>query len=229
MTAYGLFADPKTDPHNEQKVQFIFDIFYNAVEFEIWKPAKDDKYLRMLLRIKIDRRRAAMIRDGEVMQTNEGLKLWAKPTNKNFSSDTQAKHPQVSTLPATPTPVPPVVQYCEVVETWKGLDVDTQMKLFKELLQTAKDTNKMIFEWEEWRAEVRKKERTDVEKHPTAEENAIPGITPEPSSSSSSPLWSKPLDLKTSIRDRIRELKLKRQLEKNELEREPKKRKGESE
>ena len=224
MISYGLFADPKTDPQNEQKLHAIFEKFYTAVEFQTWKPKKDDKNLRMLFRMKIDRSRAAMLGDGEVLQTSEGLKLWAKPPNKNLFLDVQAKRSQESTPPTTPTPILPTAQWCDAIEIWKGLDGDMQMNLLKKQLQMAKNTKQVIFCLEEWCAQMRRKEKVETEKVPIARKMSAPGITPEPTPSSSPRPEPKPTDLRTAMNDRIQELKLKRQLEKDELARQERER-----
>ncbi|KAE8451810.1 hypothetical protein EG329_002650 [Mollisiaceae sp. DMI_Dod_QoI] len=223
---FALFAKPQTV--TEQNTLFnMFREFYNKVEFPNYKPPFEDDSLWVLFQKKVDDIQTSMLKSGEVCQTKEGLKL-SNPHRKALQVDTPSRSTSISTPPTTP--ILPTEKHLDGLKLWNSLESSIQSRLFREQLRSAKDPQRLIFEWEEYCAEVRRKERLEEnvpsrkgqstetrrlldddassnsnasEHNPRASQVLTPFVTPPPP--------TKANDLKSMIESRLREAHLKRQ------------------
>lgn len=210
----------------QNKLQNMFEEFYNEVDFSNYKPAFDDKRLWLMFKGKVVDIQNSMLKSGEVFKTKEGLKLSELPS-KSLSIKTPAKETSISTPPTTPTI--PTERYLDGLELWRSLDANEQVKLFRHQLRAAKDAQLLIFEWKEYCADVRLKDQSgkdvlspkgqstgpqmlrndDRARSETSERNQLdsqiitPFTTPPPA--------IKENDLKSKLESRLRESALKRQ------------------
>lgn len=252
-----LTAYHKRDPDNEEKMSRLFDkiLTVGLVDFKGWKREVHEKRLWQLFVAKVGRIRAEMLRDGEVRQTAEGYKLSTPPFAKlqtplPISVEEPPAQPPASSFPN--------VRYRGAVGLWNEMDADTQMKMFRKQIRTAKDPKRLVHEWDQLLKEVRQNEVKEVTR---ADEATIPqrfahdwdqvlkdirrnqvkeviradqasraanhmdnvngaqGRSLPATPQSLFPLIkpTQPKDLKTIIEDRIREVKLKRELGKRKL------------
>lgn len=231
MIQHALFAYPDTDDQNEKKVWRIFVELRKMVETKGWEPVVHDERLWGLLQVKLASIRAQMLRNWEVYNSAEGYKLSAKcfPNPR-----TRLSIPREQLIAYPQAPILSRVRCFEALQTWKSIDMNTQMKLFREQLRSSKHPQRLIYEWEQFINENPPKQAkgvTEVDKlNPPVEkvdsqkrsQARSPPATPRPDielteSNSTEP---KPKDLKTMMEDRIREIELKRQLEKRKRARE---------
>lgn len=219
IIAHGLFAPPQTAQDHDNLVG-LYESFYADIKILGMNLAKNDDILWQLFRSKVEITQSKMLRVGEIQQTPEGLKYSKLPQKKLFLS-TAGKQP-LSTPPTTP--VLPMEELGDEMNLWNSSDSGAQARLFRKMLRTVKDPQRLMFEFEEYCAEARRKEdggaRDDVEppsNHETSKETKTrstqrptPSSTPDPTSTS--------LDLKAMIDKRLCEMRRKRALERQVLE-----------
>jgi len=181
--------------------------------------AMNEDILWRLFRSKVKITQSEMLKSGEIQQTSEGLK-YSKLPQKKLVHSTPRKQP-LSTPPTTP--ILPTEQLGDEMDLWNLSDSGAQARLFRKMLRTAKDPQRLIFEFEKYCAEARHKDgaaRDDVEppsNHEISKETKTrstqrptPSCTPDPTSAS--------LDLKVMIDQRLCEMRQKRALERQILE-----------
>ena len=102
-----------------------------------------------------------------------------------------------------------------VLDELKESDAETQLQLFRSLLRSALDPQRLAPECEKFLAEFGPKKETRKDRGSSLEERGRAGSkTQEPTQTITPSLESKPYDLKTVIEQRIREARLARQREK---------------
>lgn len=220
---HNLFSTPETAT-DQTKIQRMYREFYDTVAFPIRKPLFEDEKLGSIFKSKISEIQAEMKKSGEVYKTREGYKL-SKLPRQNLRVDAPLTEMLISTPPATPEITNDTQS--EGLRLWNSLDSYAQMRLFREQLRSAKDSQALIFGWEKYCGEIRRKEgvlenghvivkNTTKDKKP--EKHQV--MTPSESASSSSgtpppaqaqPQHSKTIDLNSLIEIRRREANLKRQ------------------
>lgn len=124
-------------------------------------------------------------------------------------------------LLATP-PATPVLgndKHSEGIDLWNALDVDAQAALFRHQLRNAKNRKGLMLEWNEYCVEVR--EKRDLTK-PRETKSTTPSVqssgskTPPAPPAKSAPVALEMIDVKQIIANKIRELALKRDREKQQ-------------
>ncbi|KUJ19768.1 uncharacterized protein LY89DRAFT_666625 [Mollisia scopiformis] len=196
------------------KLKAIFRDFYQKVDFPTYKPPHEDERLWLLFKSKVNDIQVEMFKNGEIYMAKSDLKF-----SKLSQSTLPANTPKTTTPPTTPTI--PSDQHLESLRLWHSLDGNAQARLFRDQLRTSKNAQSLIYEWEEYCAEDRRKERTSENvleqpnhearipssfaNHPIDSQVITPLETPPP------PQPSKPSDLKSLIESRLRESDLKRQ------------------
>ena len=221
MIQHGLYAYPESDHENERKVWRIFVELMTMIDTRGWNPNIHDERFWGVFQIKLGAIRAQMFRNWEVCKTAEGYKLSAQPlvadpqTRLAMAREPLIAYPRAHTLPR--------VQCFVAFETWKSLDVDTQVRLFRKEIRSAKDPQRLIYEWDKFFREMCPEELHVVEALNRPTKNTSPSHPEESTSSHATPqreakpIEPKPEDLKTIIEDRIREVRIKRELEKQKL------------
>lgn len=212
---YSLYANPISKEDHE-KLCAIFDEFYDKTDFRTLKPPKHDERLWQLFRGKLDQIQTEMLQRGEVIKKSDGSiqRAVLPPT----------KVPIVNNAPellATP-PATPVLgndKHREGIDLWNALDVDAQAALFRQQLRNAKNRKGLMLEWNEYCVEVReKRERTKPRetKSTTPSVRSSSSKTPPAPPAKSTPVALETIDVKQIIANKIRELALKRDREKQE-------------
>ena len=212
---YSLYANPISKEDHE-KLCAIFDEFYDKTDFRTLKPPKHDERLWQLFRGKLDQIQTEMLQRGEVIKKNDGSiqRAVLPPT----------KVPIVNNAPellATP-PATPVLgndKHREGIDLWNALDVDAQAALFRQQLRNAKNRKGLMLEWNEYCVEVReKRERAKPRdtKSTTPSVRSSSSKTPPAPPAKSTPVALETIDVKQIIANKIRELALKRDREKQE-------------
>ena len=216
MIHNDIFETPKTNLNNG-KFFVMFEQFYTKINFRGWQPAKDDEKLVHLFRLKVNQIAEEMLRSGEILQLPMGLRL-SNLSQRKVGRSASRKH---TNPPSTPpaTPGLPKDKLLDGLELWNSSDADVQVQLFRKQLRSAGDPQRLIFEWEEYCAKIRRKAQVTGDQVQGAEPmKSVQGPTP-----SKTPLPApKTLDLKKIMEDRLREFKLKREMEKHQKENEPK-------
>jgi hypothetical protein len=153
MIHNDIFETPKTNLNNG-KFFVMFEQFYSKINFRGWQPAKDDEKLAHLFRLKVNQIAEEMLRSREIFQSPMGLRLSNLSQRKVGHSESRKRTTPLSTPPATP--VVPKDMLLDGLEVWNSSDADVQAKLFRKQPRTAKDPQRLIFEWEEYCAKVRR-------------------------------------------------------------------------
>jgi hypothetical protein len=216
MIHNDIFETPKTNLNNG-KFFVMFEQFYTKINFRGWQPTKDDEKLAHLFELKVNQIAEEMLRSGEISQSPMGLRLSNLSQRKVFRSASGKCITPLSTPPATP--VLPQDKLLGGLELWNSSDADVQAQLFRKQLRSAKDPQRLIFEWEEYCAKIRRQDQVTGDQAQGAEPiKSVQGPTPF----KTPPPALKTLDLKKILEDQLRELKLKREMEKHQKENEPK-------
>lgn len=138
------------------------------------------------------------------------------------ASDHPMNQPTVLSPIATPPPTPVISnapKQITIKECWDSRNADDQIKIFCQLIRSAKDSERMAAEWEKWNTEKREKKRRAseafgqglvIERHFEQTRNKIPAFTP--------PVEDQAEDLDSMIERRVHEARLKRQREKEMTE-----------
>jgi hypothetical protein len=238
MILHGLYAYPETDHENEAKIWRIFVELRTSVELRGWDPSIHDERLWGTMQMKLGSVRAQMLRNWEVYKSEKGYKLSSQTITSPRTRMPMAREPLI------PYPRAPILgryRCFEALETWKSIDADNQIKLFRKQIRSAKDPKRLTYEWGQFCGELCRKElngvieadesnRSAKKKNPSyLKQGRRPPATPQPDvipieskpmeskPTESKPIESKLKDLKTILEDRIREVKCKRELNKREL------------
>ncbi|KAK0099691.1 hypothetical protein ONS95_013416 [Cadophora gregata] len=209
---HALYANP-TRPDEYKKLCFIFDEFYAKAEFSTWKPPKEDERLWQLFRGKLDQIQQEMLERGEVVKGSDGILkrgfLPILPPTKVLMNN-----PPPESLATPPdTPVLGNDKQSEGIELWNGLDVDSQTELFRQQLRNAKNRKGLMLEWNEYCGEVREKRQIAKARDPksTTPSARSPGSkTPPAPPALPAPEPLATIDVKQIIANKIQELALKR-------------------
>ncbi len=214
MIAHGCFTPPIT-AQDHDKLVGLYESFHADINTLGMSLATNDDVLWQLFRTKVDVIQAEMLQLGELQQTSEGLKFQKLPQKK------VGKEP-FSTPPTTP--VLPTEYFNDGMELWNSSDSNAQARLFRKMLRTAKDPQRLFFECEEYCAEITSKDERkagdDAElpanRHVSKDTNV--GATQRPTPSKTPDPTSTSLDLKSMIDKRLHEMRLKRAIDKQVLE-----------
>jgi hypothetical protein len=192
MIHNDIFETPKTNLNNE-KFFVMLEQFYTKINFGGWQPAKDGEKLAHLFRLKVNQIAEEMLRSGEIFQSPMGLRL-SNLSQRKVCRSASRKHTSPFSIPPA-TPVLPKDKLRDGLQLWNSSDADVQAQLFRKQLRSAKDPRRLIFEWEEYCAEIGRKEQVTGDQVQGAESmKSVQGLTP-----SKTPLPApKTLDLKRS-------------------------------
>lgn len=149
VITHRLFNPPHTSQDHDKLIA-IYESFHTAVLVREMKLADNDDVLWQLFRAKLDMIQKDMLKYGEVKWTPEGY-LVMKPQKKLFLT-TPGKEAPLSTPPTTP--ILPTEQLSDGLEVWKASDANAQVKMFRRMLRTAKDPQRLIFEYEQYCTET---------------------------------------------------------------------------
>lgn len=213
IITYSLFTAPRT-PDDHDKVVQLFEKFHTDIKTLGMQLAKNDDILWQLFRTKVGMIQCEMLGQGELKSTPQGL-VHVKPPQKKLFPMPQGKD-SIATPPTTP--ILPTEQLSDGMEMWNSMDGNSQARMLRKMLRAAKNPQRMVFECEEYCAEIRSKERqarNDIEQpiketKPRSTQRPTPSKTPDPISGS--------LDLQAMIDESLREVKMRRALEKKALD-----------
>jgi hypothetical protein len=182
MIHNDIFETPKS-ASNSEKYFLMFEQFYTKINFCGWQPAKDDERLALLFGMKVQQIKAEMLQSGEIFQSPTGLRLSNLSQRKACRSTSGKPITPLSTPPTTP--LLPKEKFFDGLELWNSSDADVQVQLFRKQLRSAKDPRRLIFEWEEYCAEIRRKEQVTGDQSQSAKtmksmQGPTPSKTPPP-------------------------------------------------
>ena len=140
-----------------------------------------------------------MLERGETIKMSDGtIKRMVFPSMKVFTINTTPE--PLATPPGTPELGND--KQAEGIEFWNALNVDAQAVLFRHQLRNAKNRKGLMLEWNEYCAEAREnRERSSGSKNPPAPPTSLPSST---------------IDVKQIIANKLRELELKRDRDRQE-------------
>lgn len=182
--------------------------------------ATNDDILWQLFQMKVGTIQSEMLAQGELKSTPQGVAHVKLPQKKLFLT-TQGKDP-IATPPTTP--VLPTEQLSDIVEMWDSMDGAAQVRMLKKMLRSAKNSQSVVFECEDFCAEFRYDKAREARNN--SEQPAVSRLTKEMSAESTQePTPSKTpdptstgLDLQAMIDKSLRAMRTKRAREKKALE-----------
>lgn len=219
VITYGVFTAPQTMEEHDKLVQ-LYEKFYADTKTLRMNLARNDDILWQLFTMKVDIIQGEMLAQMELISTPQGLVHKKLPRNKSFL--TTPRQESLSTPPTAPEL--PTKKLNDGMEAWNSMDGKAQTRMIGKILRAAKDPQRVVIECEAYIGEIRGREereaRIDIKQPsgscPAKETNARPTQNPNPSKTPD-PI-AKSLDLKTMIEKSLKEMRMKRALEKQVVE-----------
>jgi hypothetical protein len=219
IITYALYSTPKTAEEHDKLVE-LYERFHADTKTLGMNLATDDDILWKLFRAKVGLIQAEMLGQGEIISTPQGL-VWTAVSRKKVFL-TKPRQEPLSTPPTTP--VLPTESLKDGFESWNAMNGKAQARIIGKILRAAKNPQRIMLECEAFCAELRSKEKEarDNEGQPFAplqaeEINERPTQRPTPSKTPD-PVAKKSLDLQAMIDQSLREVRMKRALEKRARE-----------
>jgi hypothetical protein len=220
IITYALYSIPKTAEEHDKLVE-LYERFHADTKTLGMNLATDDDILWKLFRAKVGLIQAEMLDQGEIMSTPQGLVWTAVPRKKGFL--TKPRQEPLSTPPTTP--VLPTESLKDGLESWNVMNGKAQARIIRKILRAAKNPQRIMLECEAFCAEVRGKEEKEARDNErqsfdplqAKEINERPTQRPTPSKTPD-PVAKKSLDLQAMIDQSLREVRMKRALEKRARE-----------